>query len=74
VKSVQTVISEVLVEAQKIATALEGKDAMLRCNPEVAKVLKSKENQYLEELEEILGRPVFVRSDAQLHLEKFDLA
>jgi ribonuclease G len=74
VKSVQTVISEVLVEAQKIAPALEGKDAMLRCNPEVAKVLKSKENQYLEELEEILGRPVFVRSDAQLHLEKFDLA
>jgi ribonuclease G len=74
VKSVQTVISEVLVEAQKIAPALEGKDAMLRCNPEVAKVLKSKENQYLEELEEILGRPVLVTSDAQLHLEKFDLA
>jgi ribonuclease G len=74
VKSVQTVISEVLIEAQKIAAALEGKDAMLRCNPEVAKVLKSKENQYLEELEEILGRPVLVTSDAQLHLEKFDLA
>ncbi|HXE14049.1 MAG TPA: Rne/Rng family ribonuclease [Bryobacteraceae bacterium] len=74
VKSVQTVISEVLIEAQKIAPALEGKDAMLRCNPDVAKVLKSKENQYLEELEEILERPVLVTSDAQLHLEKFDLA
>ena len=74
VKSVQTVISEVLVEAQKIVRALEGKDVVLRCNPEVARCLKSKDNQYLEELEEILGRPVLVTSDGQLHLEKFDLA
>lgn len=74
VKSVQTVISEILIEAQKIAAAIEGKDVVLRCNPEVAKTLKSKDNQYLEELEEVLGRPVLVRSDVQLHLEKFDLA
>jgi ribonuclease G len=74
VKSVQTVVGDVLMEAQKIAPALEGKDAVLRCNPEVAKVLKSKDNQYLEELEEILGRPVLVSSDVQIHLEKFDLA
>jgi ribonuclease G len=74
VKSVQTVISEILIEAQKIAAAIEGKDVVLRCNPEVAKTLKSKDNQYLEELEEVLKRPVLVRSDVQLHLEKFDLA
>jgi ribonuclease G len=72
VKSVQTVISEMLVEAQKIAAAVEG-NVVLRCNPEVAKVLKSKDNQYLEELEETLGRPVLVTGDVQLHLEKFDL-
>jgi ribonuclease G len=29
---------------------------------------------YLEELEEILGRPVLVTSDPLLHQEKFDLA
>ena len=74
VKSVQTVISEILVEAQKVAAAIESKDVVLRCNPEVAKTLKSKDNQYLEELEEILNRPVLVRGDVQLHLEKFDLA
>jgi ribonuclease G len=74
VKSVQTVIGEILIEAQKIARALEGKDVMLRCNPDVAKVLKSKSNQYLEELEEILSRPVLVTGDPQIHLEKFDLA
>ncbi len=74
VKSVQTVMSEILIEAQKIAAAIEGSDVVLRCNPEVARALKSKDNQYLEELEEILGRPVLVSGDVQIHLEKFDLA
>ena len=74
VKSVQTIIGEILQEAQKIARAVEGQNAMLRVHPEVAKVLKSNQNKYLEELEEILKRPVLVTSDAALHHEKFDLA
>jgi ribonuclease G len=74
VKSVQTVIGEILQEANKIAKAVEGSDVMLRVHPEVAKVLKSTENKYLEELEEILGRPVMVVGDSNLHQEKFDLA
>ncbi len=74
VKSVQTVISEILVEAQKLSKAIEAKDVMLRVHPEVAKVLKASDNQYLEELEEILGRPVLVTGDPTLHHEKFDLA
>ena len=74
VKSVQTIVSEILTEAHKIAPALEGKDAMLRVHPEVAKFLKSHQNKYLEELEEILHRPVLVKSDPLLHHEKFDLA
>ena len=74
VKSVQTVIGEILVEAQKIARALEGPSAMLRVNPEVAKVLKSNQNTYLQEIEEILGRTVLVKSDPLLHQERFDLA
>jgi ribonuclease G len=73
VKSVQTVIGEILVEAQKIANAIEGKDVMLRVHPDIAKVLKARDNQYLEELEEILKRPVLVRSDPALNHEKFDL-
>ena len=74
VKSVGTIIAEILVEAQKIARAVEGEDVMLRVNPEVAKVLKSAKNNYLQEIEEILGRTVMVKSDPQLHQEKFDLA
>ena len=74
VKSVQTVISEILVEAQKISRAIEGKDVVLRVHPEVAKVLKASNNQYLEELEEILRRPVLVAGDPTLHHQKFDMA
>jgi ribonuclease G len=74
IKSVQTVVSEILTEARKMASSVEGKDVMLRVHPDVAKVLKSNHNKFLEELEEVLRRPVLVRSDAQLHHEKFDLA
>jgi len=74
VKSPQTVVGEILSEAQKIAAAIEGKDVMLRVSPEVAKLLKSNQNTFLQELEEVLGRTVIVKSDPLLHQEKFDLA
>src|ERR1700722_7439705 len=73
VKSVQTIVSEILQEAHKIAGAVEGKDVMLRAHPEVAKFLKSNTNRYLEEIEEVLRRPVLVKGDPLLHHEKFDL-
>ncbi|MEP6961087.1 MAG: Rne/Rng family ribonuclease, partial [Acidobacteriota bacterium] len=74
VKSVVTVVGEILTEARKLASSIEGKDVMLRVHPDVAKVIKSHQNKYLEELEEILRRPVLVKSDPLLHHEKFDLA
>ncbi len=73
VKSVQTVVTEILQEAYKIRNAVDGKDCMLRAHPEVAKFLKLNTNKYLEEIEEVLGRPVLVTSDPALHQEKFDL-
>jgi len=75
VKSVQTVISEIMQEAQRMRKSLEAEhDVVLRVNPEVAKVLKSNQNTWLQEIEETLGRNVLVKSDALLHQTKFDLA
>ncbi len=74
VKSVQTVVGEILQEAVKIARAIEGPNVVLRVHPEVAKVLKSTKNDYLEELEEILRYPVLVTGDPLLHPEKWDMA
>jgi ribonuclease G len=73
VKSVQTIVNEIVQEAGKIAASIEGKDVMLRVHPDVAKFLKSNQNKHLEELEEILRRPVLVKADPLLHHEKFDL-
>ncbi|MBI1899044.1 MAG: Rne/Rng family ribonuclease [Acidobacteria bacterium] len=75
VKSVHTVVGEILQEAMKLRKAVAGnKDALLRVSPEVAKFLKSHRNTYLEEIEEVLGRPALVSSDPTIHPEKFDLA
>ena len=67
-------MSEIITEAYKIAPALEGKEVLLRVHPDVANLIQSTGNQYLEELEEILGRPVLVTSDGLIHPEKFDMA
>jgi ribonuclease G len=73
VKSVSTVIGDILSEARRIASAVEGKECVLRVNPEVAKLLKQTSNEYHQELEEALRRPVMIVSDPLLHQEKFDL-
>jgi ribonuclease G len=76
IKSPQTVITEILSEAQRMHKALAGEkgNVVLRVNPEVAKMLKSNHNSYLQEVEEILGKTVMVKSDPLLHQTKFDLA
>jgi ribonuclease G len=75
IKSVQTVVGEILVEAHKMRRAVvDETNVMLRVNPEVAKVLKSNSNDFLQEIEEALGKSVIVKSDPLLHQTKFDLA
>jgi ribonuclease G len=76
IKSPMTVITEILQEAQRMHKALaeEKGNLVLRVNPEVAKVLKSNHNSYLQEVEETLGKSVMVKSDPLLHQTKFDLA
>lgn len=74
VKSVTTVIGEILTEAAKYAKVVDTPNVVLRVHPDVARELKSTTNDYLEELEEILRRPVVVQPDPLLHPEKFDLA
>jgi ribonuclease G len=76
IKSVGTVISEILQEAQKMRKALEAEhtNIVLRVNPEVARVLKSNQNSFLQEIEESIGKSVLVKSDPLLHQTKFDLA
>jgi ribonuclease G len=71
VKTPATVCLEILTEAKKMTSELEGKHVTLRVNPEVGKALKSRDSAVLTALEEITGRGVIIRSDAAVHIENF---
>ena len=73
VKSVTTICNEIFVEMRKMKKHLEGSEILLRVNPEVAKALKANNARYVNELEELSGKTVIVKSDPTLHQEQFDM-
>jgi Rne/Rng family ribonuclease len=73
VKSPATVCNEIYTEMRKMRKHFESADVMLRVNPETVKVLKSNGNRWLNELEELIGKNVLVKSDPALHPEQFDI-
>jgi ribonuclease G len=73
IKSSATICHEILAELQKIAPELNGHGVLLRVNPEIARALKDAGGALLKDIEELLGRQVTVRPDAQLHHEQFDV-
>jgi ribonuclease G len=73
VKSVSTICNEIYVELRKMAKHVDRSDIMLRANPEVVKALKANSGRWLEEMEELAGRAIIVKSDPALHQEQFDL-
>jgi Rne/Rng family ribonuclease len=73
VKSPTTVANEIYVELRKMQKHLDRGDVMLRVNPEVVKVLKANNARWLNELEEMSGKTIIVKSDPALHPEQFDI-
>ena len=72
-KSPITVCNEIFVELRKMHRHLEKGDIMLRVNPEVVKQLKSAGGKWLQEMEEMSGKTILVKSDPSLHPEQFDI-
>jgi ribonuclease G len=73
VKSPTTVCYEILGEARKMAGQIEGNVMTLRVNPEVAKVLKSREGVLLSELESLTHKDVIIKSDPLVDQERFEI-
>jgi ribonuclease G len=74
VLSVPTVIYNLLGEARRIGKKQDReRGVVVRCNPDVAKELKSRSNTYLQELEQFFGANVIVKSDVTLARENFDI-
>jgi Rne/Rng family ribonuclease len=73
VKSPTTVCNEIYIEMRKMQSHLERQDVLLRVHPDVVKTLKSGNARWLNELEEMSGKTIIVKSDPALHPEQFDI-
>ncbi len=73
VKSVSTVCYEILAEARKMASEIEGKTLTLRVNPEVALALKSKDGTLIQEIEALTHKDLVIKSDPTIHQERFEI-
>jgi ribonuclease E len=73
VKSPVTVCNDIYIEMRKMQKHLDRGDVMLRVNPEVVKQLKSPGTRWLQEMEEMVGKTILVKSDPSLHPEQFDI-
>ncbi|HEX3374489.1 MAG TPA: Rne/Rng family ribonuclease, partial [Edaphobacter sp.] len=73
VKSPVTVCNDIYIEMRKMQRHLERGDVMLRVNPEVVKQLKAPGTKWLQEMEEMVGKTILVKSDPSLHPEQFDI-
>jgi ribonuclease G len=56
-----------------MARQIEGDMITLRVNPEVARVLKSREGILISELESITRKDVVIKSDPAVHQERFEI-
>jgi ribonuclease E len=73
VKSPITVCNDIYIEMRKMHRHLDRGDVMLRVHPEVVKQLKSSGAKWLQEMEEMIGKTILVKSDPGLHPEQFDI-
>jgi ribonuclease E len=73
VKSPVTVCNDIYIEMRKMQKHLDRGDVMLRVHPDVVKQLKSTTSRWLQEMEEMVGKTILVKSDPSLHPEQFDL-
>ncbi len=73
IKSVSTVSNDILAEARKMASQIEGDILHLRVNPQVAVRLKAKEGVLISEIESATRKEVVIKSDASAHQEQFEI-
>ncbi len=72
-KSPVTICNDIYIEMRKMQKHLDRGDVMLRVHPEVVKQLKSGTSKWLQEMEEMVGKTILVKSDPSLHPEQFDI-
>ena len=72
-KSPVTICNDIYVEMRKMQKNFDRGDVMLRVHPDVVKQLKSPGTRWLQEMEELVGKTILVKSDPALPPEQFDI-
>ncbi|MGH9397507.1 MAG: Rne/Rng family ribonuclease [Terriglobia bacterium] len=73
VKSAATVSNEIVAEARKMASQIDGKLITLRVNPQVAAALKAKAGAMISEIESAAQKEVVIKSDPAVHQERYEI-
>ncbi|HZS40970.1 MAG TPA: Rne/Rng family ribonuclease [Polyangia bacterium] len=73
IKSKTTVCYEILRELRRDGHTFAEDTIVVTCNPEIADLLVTVEQQYIDELEKRLQKKVVIQSKKRFHLEKFEI-
>jgi len=73
VKSKTTICAEILRRLRRDGNTFKSDGIVVTCNPEIADLLVTVEQAYLEELEKKLQRRIVVAAKKRFHIEKFEL-
>jgi Rne/Rng family ribonuclease len=74
VKSVATTCYGIYHEVEKMRRHLGGsREVMIRVHPDVARALRETESAVADEIRNLIGRDVLIKSDPTLHVEHFNI-
>ncbi len=73
VKSIPTLCYEIQTEARKMAPEVSSGSLTLRVHPEIAKALKTRESELMDELERWAKKSIIIQADPTLHWEQYDI-
>ncbi|HEY7954272.1 MAG TPA: Rne/Rng family ribonuclease [Polyangia bacterium] len=74
IKSKTTVCYEILRELRRDGHSFREDALIVSCNPEIADLLVTVEQAYLEDMEKRLQKKIIIQAKKRFHLEKFEIA
>jgi len=73
IKSKTTVCAEIIRKLRRDGNTFREDGILVTCNPEIADLLVTVEQQYLEDMEKRLQKKIIVQAKKRFHLEKYEL-
>lgn len=73
-KSVRTICYSIHQEVSRSLSMMsDGQELIIRCHPEVGRALRESEKEVSDEIREMTGKILTIRTDPLMHIEKYDL-